>query len=189
MQEHVLRARLDLRRRRRALAQPADVLAERHADASLAALERRPDDLAGEPQPVQPFPLVIVDARGQQLFLPHAHREVLALQELERGENAGRTHEPVVGMEMMPPEEEGGEALGSGHGTRDSTRMHLAALDLLEHRDVDVLRLGTVGEELAATDEPLSGETIERLRCRVLRHAVTPGEPRRSDGAARPDES
>ena len=109
MQQDVLDARVHLGRRRRALAEPADVLAKRGAHARRAPplarspVEHRPHHLAREPQTIEPFTLVALDARGQEILLPDAHREVFALQQLEGGEHARRSDETVIGMKVVTP--------------------------------------------------------------------------------------
>ena len=104
MQEDVLDARFHLGRRRRAFAEPADVFsqggahARRAATVASGAIEHRPDHLAGEPEAIQPLALVVLHAPGQEVLLPDAHRQIFALQELERGENTGRPDQAMVGM-------------------------------------------------------------------------------------------
>ena len=122
MQQDVLDARVHLGRRRRALAEPADVLAKRGAHARRAPplarcpVEHRPHHLAREPQPIEPFPLVVVDARGQEILLPDPHRKIFALQPLEGREDSRWSDEAVIGVQVVTPEEKRRELLGRRDG-------------------------------------------------------------------------
>src|SRR5262249_40356544 len=58
-----------------------------------------PPPPAGDPQPAEPLALVALEARGQEVLLPDARGQVLALQELERREHAGRPDQAMVGMQ------------------------------------------------------------------------------------------
>ena len=146
MQQDVLDPRIQLGRRRRALTEPPDVLAKRGPHAGRAPalarspVEHRPHPLTREPETLEPFALVAVDARGQEILLPDSHRQVFALQELERREHAGRPDETVIGMQVVTPDEERRELLGRCDRAGYPARVHLTALDLVEHRDVDELR-------------------------------------------------
>ena len=71
-----------------------------------------------EAQPVEPLALVALHASGEQVLLPHAHREVLALQQLQRGEDAGRADQAVLGMQVMAAQQERRELLGGRHRPR-----------------------------------------------------------------------
>src|SRR2546428_510668 len=101
------------------------------------ALEHRPDHLAREPQAIEPFALVVLDARRQEVLLPDAHREIFALQQLERGEDAGRAGQTVFGMEMMATKQERRELLGRRGGAHDTAGGLPSAPGLLEPPVVD----------------------------------------------------
>src|SRR5205807_4366544 len=99
--------------------EPPEVVPERDADAARAALERRPDEVAREAELVEPRGLVPFEARRQQFLLPELHREILALEGLERREQAGWPDQPVVGMYVLAPQDErGGSRRGLGGGFR-----------------------------------------------------------------------
>ena len=191
MQQHVLHARVQLRPRRRRRTQPAGVLAQCQADATgtrggrLARLEHGPDDLAGQAEPIEPLALIILHARDDEILLPDARGKVLALEQLDGGEHARRTGEPVIGMQVMAPQEHRRELLGRRHRTRQPARVHLPPLHLFQHRYVDVLRARRAGEELAAAHDAARGEPIQGGGGLVAREAVTLREPVGADGTTR----
>ena len=195
MQEDVLDARVQLGRRAAVLAEPPDVLAQGRAHARRAPalarclVEHGPRHLAGEPQPVQPLALVVFDPRGQEILLPDAHRKVLALEQLERRQHAGRPGQSMVGMQVVTAEEERGELLGRRDRAGDAARVDLAALDLIEHRDVDVLRRGRLREKRAAAHEAARRESLQRPGGGVSRQAVALGEPRRGHRPSCPQQA
>ena len=68
----------------------------------------------------------------------------------------------MVGVEVLVPQQKGREALRRDDGARDAPRVHLAALDLVQHRDVDVLGRRRPREERAPAHEAALGEALER---------------------------
>src|SRR3989454_1317167 len=194
VQQDVLDARGDLGRRRRSLAEPADVLAEsgthsrRATRLARGAVEHRPDHLARQPQTIEPLPLVVLHAGGQEVLLPDAHGKVFALKQLERREDPGRPNQPSIRMEMVATKEARRELLGRGHGPWDSARVDLAALEFVEHRDVHELWSGSVGEEGAPAHESPCRQALERAGRTVERDAVTLREPGRGHGPTRSQE-
>jgi hypothetical protein len=78
------------------------------------------------------------------------HREVLALEQLQRGQHAGRADQAVLGVQVMAAQQERRELLGGGDRARHAPGVDLPPLDLVEHRDVDV----RAGSALAARKSP-----------------------------------
>src|SRR6185369_10159382 len=101
-------------------------------------------------------------ARGQKILFPDAHRQVFALQKLERGQDARRPDQAMVGMQMVPAQQERRELLRRSDRSRHTPCVYLASLDLVEHRDVDELRRRGLGEVAALTNETARGQPLER---------------------------
>ena len=160
------------------LTQPGQILPERHADTLGAPLERGPDDVAGQPELIEPRGLVALEPWGQELLLPEPERKVLALERLERREQSRRADEAVVGMHVLAPQHERGEHFGRRDRVDDPARVSLPALDLVEHGDVDVLRLAQGAARLGR---------VEHARDVGLGGPVAPGQQRHADGPAAAD--
>src|SRR5438105_687911 len=161
--------------------EPPEVVPERDADAAQAALEWRPHEVAGEAELVEPRGLVAFEARRQQLLLPELHRVILALEGLERLEQAGWPDQAVIGMDVLAPQDERGETLRRGDGADDPARVRLPALDLVEHGDVDVEAVGKLAERA-----PGEGG-VEGAGDGDLGHVIPAGQFRGRDGAAGTD--
>src|SRR5207245_10022142 len=98
--------------------------------ASPAMVERRPDDRARQAEPIEPLALVAFHPWRQEILLPHSHPEVVALEQLDGGQNPGRTYQPMRGMQVMATKQERRELLGRADRPRHAASVDLAALDV-----------------------------------------------------------
>src|SRR5205807_1874607 len=102
--------------------EPPEVVPERDADAARAALERRPDEVAREAELVEPRGLVPFETRRQQFLLPELHREILALEGLERREQAGGPGGGGAAREPPAGRRAGGAGAGRPRGGLQGAR-------------------------------------------------------------------
>src|SRR6185503_15969356 len=83
----------------------------------------------------------------------------------------------MVGMQMVPAQQERRELLRRSDRSRHTPCVYLASLDLVEHRDVDELRRRGLGEVAALTNETARGQPLERARRGGEGETVALGEP------------